>query len=60
MKFKLVHKVTGAVIPFEMKNGNVTSEIPLPVPAERIVGQYRRGLIMGCSHVTVGDYELKI
>lgn len=54
MRFELKHRLDGTVIPFDMTNGKVTSDEPLPVPVEDIVLQYRRGLICGCTKMFVG------
>lgn len=55
MRFVLKHRLDGTEIPFEMVNGNVTSEQELPVNPEDIVKQYRRGLIHGCIKMFVGE-----
>ena len=61
MRFELVNRIDGTVIPFNMVNGEVTCDVPLPVPAHDIILQYRRGLICGCTKMYVGRcWEFKI
>lgn len=55
MRFVLKHRLDGTEIPFDMVNGNVTSEQELPVNPENIVKQYRMGLICGCTRMFVGE-----
>lgn len=61
MKFVLKHRLDGTEIPFDMTNGKVTSDVPLPVAPDKIVQQYRIGLIHGCSKMFVGRlWEFKM
>ena len=61
MMFELVHRLDGTVIPFDMTNGKITSEQPLPVNPADIVRQYHIGLINGCSKMYVGRlWEFKM
>ena len=61
MRFELVHRLDGTTIPFDMTNGKVTCDEPLPVKPEDIVCQYRIGLINGCTRMFVGKcWEFKM
>ena len=61
MKFELVHRLDGTTIPFDMTNGKVTSDEPLPVPEDKIVLAYRIGLLNGCTKMFVGRlWEFKM
>ena len=61
MRFELVHRLDGTRIPFDMSNGKVTSDVPLPVSPEKIVQQYRIGLLNGCTKMFVGRcWEFKM
>ena len=60
MKFELKHRLDETIIPFDMTNGEITSDTPLPVPKKDIISQYHHGLICGCTCMFIGDWKFEM